>query len=125
MQQTGEKPCFRCKKNTWHVESNYILQPPTYLIIIIDRFRYTGNNLTKDRCFIPMDLVIVLDLHKFSLLVTTDGRHGPSMYSGHYTTSINCCNKTFYCNDSKITEFEMINNKNSSATCVAIYKLII
>ena len=23
-----EKSCFRYKKNTWHVESNYILQPP-------------------------------------------------------------------------------------------------
>ena len=27
MQQNLEKSCFRCKKKTWHVESNYILQP--------------------------------------------------------------------------------------------------
>ena len=27
VQQKLEKSCFRCKKNTWHVESDYILQP--------------------------------------------------------------------------------------------------
>ena len=49
---------------------------------------------------------------------------GPSIYSGHYTTSVNCCNRTFYCNDNKITEFDMINTKNSSTAYVVIYKLI-
>ena len=47
-----------------------------------------------------------------------------SIYSGHYTTSVNCCNRTFYCNDNKITEFGMINTKNSSTAYVVIYKLI-
>ena len=28
MKQKIETSCFRCKKNTWHVESNYLLQPP-------------------------------------------------------------------------------------------------
>ena len=32
--------------------------------------------------------------------------------------------KTFYCNDSKITEFEMIDTKNSSTAYVVKYKLI-
>ena len=27
-QRKWRKSCFRCKKNTWHVESNCILQPP-------------------------------------------------------------------------------------------------
>ena len=30
----------------------------------------------------------------------------------------------FYCNDNKITEFDMINTKNSSTAYVVIYKLI-
>ena len=47
MGQKLEKSCFRCKKNTWHVESNYILQPPKYLIIVFNRFRYINNNLPK------------------------------------------------------------------------------
>ena len=35
MQQKWERSCFLCKKNTWHVESNYILQPPKYLITVL------------------------------------------------------------------------------------------
>ena len=36
MEQKLEKSCFRCKKNTLHVESNYILQPPKWLLLLID-----------------------------------------------------------------------------------------
>ena len=48
MEQKLEKSCIRCEKNTWHVESNYILQPPKYLIIVVNRFKYINNNFTKD-----------------------------------------------------------------------------
>ena len=30
------------------------------------------------------------------------------MYSGHYTTYVNCCEKTFCCNNNNVTEYEMI-----------------
>ena len=70
-----------------------------------------------------MDMTAVPGLHKFSLQATID-HHRPSMYSGHYTASINCCKRTFYYNDSKITEFEMIDTKNSSTAYVLMYKLI-
>ena len=120
MEPKLEKSYFRCKKNTWHVESGYILQ---HLIILFNRFRYTNNNFTKDRCFIPMDMTVVLGLHKFSLRATID-HHGPSMYSGHYTATINRCKRKLYCNDSKITEFETIDTKNSSTAYVVMYKLI-
>ena len=93
------------------------------MIIVVNRFKYINNNSTKDRCSIPMDMALVLGLRKFSLLATID-HHGPSMYSGHYTAFINCCKKTFYCNDSKITEFEAIDTKNSSTANVVMYKLI-
>ena len=126
MQQKLWKSCFRCNKNTCHVEYNYILQPLKFLIIVDNRFRYINNNFTKDRCSVPMDMTVVLGLHKFSLRATID-HHGPSMYSGYYTASVNCCKKTkqaFYCKDSKITEFEMIDTKNNSTAYVVIYKLI-
>ena len=57
-----------------------------------------------------MDMTVVLGLHKFRLQATID-HYGPSMYSDHYTAFINCCKRTFYCNDSKITEFETIDTK--------------
>ena len=116
MQQKLEKSCFRCKKNTWHVESSYILQPPKYLIIVVNVFRYINNNFTKDRCSIPMDMTLVLGLHKFSLHATID-HHGPSIFWPLYyyqllqKTHYQLLQKAHYCNDSKITEFEMIGIK--------------
>ena len=93
-----------------------------WLLLLMD-FRYINNNFTKGRWSIPMDMTVLLGLHQFSLQATID-HHGPSMYSGHYTAFINCCKRTFCCNDSKITEFEMIDTKNSSTAYVVMYRLI-
>ena len=91
LQQKLQKFCSRCDKKTWHVESSYILQPHKYLLLFVNRFRYI-NNVTKDRCSIPMDTTVRLGPLKFSLRATID-HHGPSIHSGHYTASINCCIK--------------------------------
>ena len=66
-----------------------------------------------------MEMTVVFGPDEFSLQATID-LHGPSMSSGHYTTSINCCKKLFYFNDSKITEFELIDTKISSTAYVVI-----
>ena len=51
LQQKLQKSCSRCNKNTRHIESSYILQPPKYLLLFVNnRFRYINNNITKDRC---------------------------------------------------------------------------
>ena len=49
MQQKIES-CLRCKKYNWYVEFIYILQPPRYFFIIVNRFKYINSNFTKDRC---------------------------------------------------------------------------
>ena len=121
LQQKLQKSCSRCNKNTRHIES-YILQPPKYLLLFVNRFRYINNDITKDRCPIPVDTTVRLGPLKFSLQATID-HHGPSVDSGHYTASINCCKKTFYCNDHKITEFG-ITDKNSSTAYIVLYKWI-
>ena len=92
LQQKWQKSCYRCKKNTWHVLSSYILQPPKYLLLFVNRFKYINNIVTKDRCSIPMDTTVRLGPLKFSLLATID-HHGPSLHSGNYTAPINCCKK--------------------------------
>ena len=51
-------------------------------------------------------VVVVFGLHKFSLQATIV-HHGPYMYSGHYTASINCWKK-FHFYDSKIAEFDYV-----------------
>ena len=121
LQQKLQKNCSRCNKNTRHIESSYILQPPKYLLLFVNRFRYL-DNITKDRCPIPLDTTVRLGPLKFNLQATID-HHGPSIDSGHYTASINCCRKTFYCNNHKITEFG-ITDKNSSIANIVLYKWI-
>ena len=123
LRQKLQKSCSRCNKDTWHVESSYILQPPYYLRLFVNRFRYINKNVTKDRCSIPMDTTVRLGPLKSSLRATID-HHGPSIHSGHYTASINCCKKTFYCNDHTITEFGIVDSKNSSTAYVILYELI-
>ena len=122
LQQKLQKSCSRCNKNTRHIESSYILQPPKYLLLFVNRFRYLNNNIINDRCPIPLDATVMLGPLKFNLQATID-HHGPSIDSGHYTASINCCKKTFYCNDHKITEFG-ITDKNSSTAYIVLYKWI-
>ena len=123
LQQKLQKSCSRCNKNTRHVESSSILQPPKYRLLFVNRFRYINNNFTKDRCTIPMDTTVRLGPLKFSLQATID-HHGPSIHPGHYTASIKCCKKTtFYCNDHTITQFG-ITDKNSSTAYVILYELI-
>ena len=46
LQQKLQKSCSRCNKNTRHVESSYILQPPKYLLLFVNRCRYINNNIT-------------------------------------------------------------------------------
>ena len=84
LQQKLQKSCSRCNKNTRHVESSYILQPPKYLLLFVNRFRYLNNNIIKDRCPIPLDATVMLGPLKFNLQATID-HHGPSIDSGHYT----------------------------------------
>ena len=106
-----------------HVESSYISQPPKYLLLFANPFRYIKNNVTKDRCSIPMDTIVILGPLKFILRATID-HHELSIHSGHYTASINCWKKTFFCNDHTITEFGIIDSKISSTAYVIRNKLI-
>ena len=124
LQQKLQKSCFsQCNKNIWHVESSYILRPPKYLLFFVNLFRYINNNVTKDRCSIPMDKTVRLGPLKFSLRATID-HHRPSIHPGNYTASISCCKKTFYFNDHTIAEFGIIDIKNSSTANVMLYELI-
>ena len=109
MQRKWQNSCSRCNKNTWLVESNYILQPPKYLLLIINRFRYTNNNVTKDKCPIPMDMTVMLVPLKFSLRATID-HHGLAIHSGHYTASINYCEnqKQFIATTAKLQSLKLL-----------------
>ena len=114
--------CWRgCSKKVNKVNH---LQPPNYLIIIVNRITYSNNRITKNKSRIPLDLYIKLGPYKFSLQASVD-HHGYSMNSGHYTASINCCGKTFHCNDNKITECNIMDTYNSSTAYILLYKLML
>ena len=118
LQQKLQKSCSRCNKNIWHVESSYILKPPKYhfySLIDLDTWIIMSPKIDAPYLWIrPLDMV------PFSLRATIN-HHGPSIRSGHYTASINCCEKTFFCNDHTITEFGIIDNKNSTTAYVILY----
>ena len=105
------KTCSCCGKDTWHMESKQILQPPKYLIIIENRITYSNNRITKNKSCMPLDLYIKLGPYRFSPQASVD-HHGYSMINGHYTASINCGGKTFHCNDDKMTECNITDTYN-------------
>ena len=90
------KTCSCCGRDTWHIESKTILQPPSYLIIV-NRITYSNNRITKIKSRIPLDLYIEPGPYKFSLQASVD-HHGYSYEQ--WPASINC-GKTFHCNDNK------------------------
>ena len=122
MEQKLEKSCFRCKTNTWHVESNYILQPPKYLIIVVNRFRYINNNFSKDRCSIPMDMTVVLGLHEFSL----QGDH-ISSWTIYVFWSLYCiyvAKEHYIATTAKLRSLKWLIPNKTSTAYVVMYKLI-
>ena len=123
LQQKLQKSCSRCNKNIWHVESSHISQTPKYLSLFVNRFRYINNNATKDRCPIPMDTTVRLGPLKLSLRATIV-HHGPSIHSGHYTASINCCKKHSIATITQLRSLELLITKNSSTAYVISYELI-
>ena len=64
LQQKLQNSCSRCNKNTQHIESSYILQPPKYLLLFVNRFRYLDNNIIikyrylwiRPLCLVPWNL---------------------------------------------------------------------
>ena len=84
-------------------ESKYILQSPAYLITAVNRFIYINYNVSKNRSVKHLDFNIMLGPYKFNLHVTVD-HAGLSIHCGHYTTSVNCCGKSIYCNDGRIAD---------------------
>ena len=110
--------------DTWHIESKQILQTPKYLLIIVNRITYLNSRITKNKSLMPLDLYIKLGPYKLSLQAAVD-HHGYSMNSGHYTAAINCCGKTFHCNDNKITECNITDTYNSATAYILLHKLII
>lgn len=117
--QKMSKNCSYCKMDTCHIQNKQFLQPPKYLNIIVNRFGYNNN---KNRAMVPLDRIVMLCHYRFDLHAVID-HHGYSIDSGHYTASVVCCNKLFYCNDNRIISRDINDMQNSSTAYMILYKL--
>ena len=109
--------------STLGTSNRLYIQPSVCLLLFVDRFRYIDIGVIKDGCSIPTETTVRLGPLGLSLRAAVD-HHGPSIHSGHYTASINCCKKAFYCGDRTITEFGIVDSRDSSAAYVVLYELI-
>ena len=71
-----------------HIDTVIVYDCCTYVCVSINLFEFEF----EFECPIPMDTTVRLGPLQFSLQATVD-HHGPSIDSGHYTASINCCKK--------------------------------
>ena len=53
--QKSYKTWSCCGRDTWHIESKQILQPPNFLIIIVNRITYSNNRISKNKSRMPLD----------------------------------------------------------------------
>ena len=63
-----------------------------------------------DAPYLHMDTTVRLGPLKFSLRATLD-YHGPSIHSGHYTASINCCKKHSIATITQLWSLELLTAK--------------
>ena len=71
-----------------HIDTVIVYDCCTYVCVFNKPFWFEF----EFECPIPMDTTVRLGPLQFSLQATVD-HHGPSIDSGHYTASINCCKK--------------------------------
>ena len=59
------KNCSCCGRDTWHIKSKQLLQPPKYLLIIVNRITYSNNRIIKNESRMLLDLYIKLGPENF------------------------------------------------------------
>ena len=93
-----------------------------FFIIIFNRFKYVVNQFIKNRYLVHVDPTLMLGSYGVSLQASI-GHKGFSVYCGHHTISVHCCEKTCYCSDDKITVCDIYHNRVSYTTYIMIYNL--
>ena len=121
--QKLHKTCSCCGRDTWRIKSKHILQPPKYLILIVNRITYSNNRIIKRQKSHASGSIYQNGSLQISVQSSVN-HHGYSINSGHYTPAINCCGKTFNCNDKKNTECNITDTYHSSTAYILLYKLI-
>ena len=74
-----------CGTDTDHFERTRLLQPPQFVVILINKFRTEGGICQKDQTPISIENNICINGFPFLLLAIIH-HHGITIRSGHYTT---------------------------------------
>ena len=77
------------------------------MLLIVNRFRYTNNIVTKGICFIPRDTIVMLGAIRLSQRPAIN-HHGPSMHSAHYPASITFVKKNSIATTTKLRSLKLL-----------------
>ena len=99
LQQKLQKSCSRCNKNTWHVESSYILQPPRYLLLFVNRKYLDTLIIMSPKIHAPYLWVRPLDLVSLILAYGLLWIIMDRLYIPIITLHLSIAAKTYYCTD--------------------------
>ena len=114
------KRCAICLSDTRHKETSTIVQPPKFMVLVINRYpAELGAN--KNNSTICMNKTIGLHTDTYQLIGFIS-HHGPTTSSGHYTCFISYTNAAFSCNDSVVRAVDHLTEKLSKDAYIAIYK---
>ena len=113
------KRCAICLSDTRHKETSTIVQPPKFMVLVINRYpAELGAN--KNNSSICMNKTIQLHTVMYHLIGYIS-HHGPTTSSGHYTCFLSYTNAAFTCNDSLIRAVDHLTEKLSKDAYIAIY----
>ena len=113
------KQCTKCHTDTQHKETSTVIQPPKFMIFVINRYpSLQGGN--KNNSSICINKILHLHSSTYHLIGLVN-HHGPSTSSGHYTCYISYDNAAFSCNDNLISTVDHQTEKVSKDAYIVIY----
>ena len=114
------KKCDGCGTDTDHFERTSLLQPPQFMVILINRFSTEGQIGHKDQTLISIENNICINGFPFSLIAIIH-HIGTTIRSGHYTATIVSNGKFYTCNDDRISVKDSF---ESEGAYMVFYKLV-
>ena len=117
------KKCNSCGTDTDHFERTSLLQPPQFVVILINRFRTDGGIGHKDQTPISIENNIYIKGFPF-LLFAIIHHHGITIRSGHYTAELVSNGKLYTCDDNFVSSTSAMDSFESKTAYMVFYKLV-
>ena len=96
---------------------------PIFFIILVNRFSFENGMDFKEQNTLQVENEIGINTHKFTLCAIIH-HHGPTLRSGHYTSSIISHNVLYTCNDNSVSSAPMVDVMESNTAYIVFYRLL-